>query len=173
MSAWQIESSGSLVEMYKLWYRYNGPIELDKLIHKILSHYSREYADFIAELYYLPTEKGGRKTPAFSGYRPQVKFDFAEYQTSGQQTFIDKEIAYPGDTVLAKIIVISPEILEGKLEEGMEFEFREGLHLIGTGRLKCIINDKLEKETQYPSQSNNTIEDSTNVFNLKWRRKPN
>jgi translation elongation factor EF-Tu-like GTPase len=48
-------------------------------------------ADFIATLTYRTTEQGGRKTAAVSGYRPQVKFDFAEMQTSGQQTFIDRK----------------------------------------------------------------------------------
>ena len=47
----------------------------------------------------MTTEQGGRKTPAFSSYRPQVKFDFTEMQKSGQQTFIDKETVYPGDKV--------------------------------------------------------------------------
>jgi translation elongation factor EF-Tu-like GTPase len=47
--------------------------------------------DFIALLKYRTSADGGRQTPAFSGYRPTIKFDFAEMQTSGQQTFIDKE----------------------------------------------------------------------------------
>lgn len=51
--------------------------------------------DFIAILYYKATNEGGRKTPVQYGYRPQVKFDFDEMQTSGQQTFIDKDIVYP------------------------------------------------------------------------------
>jgi translation elongation factor EF-Tu-like GTPase len=58
---------------------------------------------FIAELKYLETEKGGRKTVAKSGYRPQVQFDFSEMSTSGSQKFIDKEFVFPGETVLAEI----------------------------------------------------------------------
>jgi translation elongation factor EF-Tu-like GTPase len=57
---------------------------------------NRRSPDFVATLIYRTTEEGGRRTPAKSGYRPQVKFDFVEMQTSGQQVFMDKEWVYPG-----------------------------------------------------------------------------
>lgn len=66
-------------------------------------------------------------------------------QTSGQQTFIDKETVLPGDVVDAKIKILSPDYFAGNLTEGMNFEFREGATVIGTGKIKQIINDKLEK----------------------------
>jgi translation elongation factor EF-Tu-like GTPase len=66
--------------------------------------------DFIAELKYRTTEEGGRKTPVFkTDYRPQVKFPFSNMQTSGQQTFLDKDIVYPGDTVTAEIAIIATD----------------------------------------------------------------
>jgi len=64
--------------------------------------------DLIAELYYRTPEEGGRKTTAFSGYRPQIKFSFSEMQTSGQQKFIGTDKAGPGDTVKAEIAILSP-----------------------------------------------------------------
>ena len=93
----------------------------------------------------MTTEQGGRKTPAFSSYRPQVKFDFTEMQTSGQQTFIDKVIGYPGDKVKAKIKILSPDYFEDSLKAGMNFEIRDGSNVIGTGQIKHVINGKLEK----------------------------
>lgn len=93
----------------------------------------------------MTTEQSGRKTPAFSSYRPQVKFDFTEMQTSGQQTFIDKVIGYPGDKVKAKIKILSPDYFEDSLTAGMNFEIREGSNVIGTGQIKHVINGKLEK----------------------------
>ncbi len=101
--------------------------------------------DFIAQLTYLTTEAGGRKTPAFSGYRPQVKFSFSEMQTSGQQVFIDKQEVYPGDTVKAQITIISDTYFAGKLYEGLDFEFLEGSRIIGTGVILEIINTTLKK----------------------------
>jgi translation elongation factor EF-Tu-like GTPase len=96
--------------------------------------------DFIAELHYLTTEQGGRKTPAWSGYRPQVKFGFSEMQTSGQQKFIDKEIVYPGDFVKAEISIISVDFFKNKLKIGLDFEFREASRVIGTGKIIEILN---------------------------------
>ena len=103
--------------------------------------------DFIATLKYRTAEEGGRKTPAFSGYRPQVKFSFSEMQTSGQQTFIDAEVVYPGDTVKAEFKILSVALFANCLEEGMNFEFREGSRIIGIGEIIEIVNEKLRKIT--------------------------
>ena len=96
--------------------------------------------DFIAELQYLTTEQGGRKTAALSGYRPQVKFAFSNNQTSGQQKFIDKYTVYPGDKVFAEIAIISTDFLIAKLEIGLQFDFREGSRVIGTGIITKVLN---------------------------------
>jgi translation elongation factor EF-Tu-like GTPase len=104
--------------------------------------------DFIAKLIYFTTEQGGRRTPAFSGYRPQVKFAFSDMQTSGQQIFLDKETVYPGDIVEAEISIISTEFFAGVLEEGMPFEFREASQIIGAGTILKILNPVLQKNIQ-------------------------
>jgi len=101
--------------------------------------------DFIAILNYHTSENGGRKTPAFSGYRPQVKFDFDPSQTSGHQTFIDKTVVYPGETVTAAIRIIGVEYFAGRLDEDMLFDFREGSRIIGIGRIIQIINHALRR----------------------------
>ncbi|MDP4284348.1 MAG: hypothetical protein Q8891_07995 [Bacteroidota bacterium] len=146
-NAWDIEAGSSISELIDLSTEFYNEADFDKIIGNILNHYEQEFSkvDFIAELKYLTTEQGGRKTPAYSGYRPQVKFGFTEMQTSGQQTFIDKEIVYPGETVNAKIKILSPDFFAGNLTEGMKFEFREGSKIIGIGQITDIINDKLEK----------------------------
>ncbi len=102
--------------------------------------------DFIALLTYRTMEEGGRKTQVFkTGYRPQIKFEFSEMQSSGQQKFLDKEIVYPGDKVEVEIQLLTPDFFENKLTEGMNFEFREGSKIIGTGEIKLIINERLMK----------------------------
>jgi hypothetical protein len=103
-------------------------------------------ADFIATLTYKTTEQGGRKTPAKSGYRPQIKFNFEEMQTSGEQTFIEHKMVFPGNMVNAEIKLLSPEYFENKLHYGTKFEFREGETIIGTGKIIHIINEKLKAE---------------------------
>lgn len=101
-------------------------------------------SDFIAELEYK--SEGGRTTPAMSGYRPQIKFEFDEMQTSGQQQFINRKLVFPGDKVIAEINILSVDHFANKLEEGMEFEFREGSRIIGNGKILTIVNSKLKKE---------------------------
>ena len=102
--------------------------------------------DFIAELKYKTTEDGGRKTPAFSGYRPQLKFNFTDLQSSGSQFFINTDIANPGESVIAEIQILSPHFYHNQLEIGMDFELREGEVIIGTGKIIEIINKTLEKK---------------------------
>lgn len=128
------ELTGGEIEVAASEYFFNNKFQIDK-----------GKADFIATLTYLTTEEGGRQTPAISGYRPQVKFGFSEMQTSGQQTFIDRKIVYPGDTVEAEIRIISVDHFAGRLKEKMKFDFREGARIIGTGEIKHIINEKLKQ----------------------------
>lgn len=111
--------------------------------------FATQAIDFIAFLSYCTTEQGGRSTPVFnSGYRPQNKFEFSEMQTSGEQRILNKEIVYPGDKVEAEIKLLTTDFLENRLTEGMNFEFREGSKIIGTGEIKTIINERLKKASR-------------------------
>ncbi len=149
--AWRQEAGSSIVEMLDLSEKYYNQIDFDKILQDIFSYYEKllQDIDFIAELKYLTTEEGGRKTPVFSsGYRPQIKFDFDEMQTSGQQTFLNKETVYPGDAIEAAIKIISVDHFAHCLTEGMAFEFREGSRLIGTGIISSVLNDNLKKASR-------------------------
>jgi hypothetical protein len=99
---------------------------------------------FIADLQYFTPEQGGRKTPAFSGYRPHIKFGFSEMMTSGQQKFIDKEKVFPGEKVRAEITIMSIDFFKNKLTVGLNFNFREGPHIIGTGIITEILYEDLK-----------------------------
>ncbi|PRD46153.1 EF-Tu C-terminal domain-related protein [Sphingobacterium haloxyli] len=126
------ELTGGEIDVAAYEYFHNNKFQIDK-----------GEADFIATLTYFTKEQGGRQTPAFSGYHPQVKFEFSEMQTSGQQTFIDRTTVYPGDTVEAEIKIIAIEHFAGLLNDKMKFDFREGSRIIGTGQIKHIINNQL------------------------------
>lgn len=144
---------GNRQEFYKL---FNGNGE--ELTGGAIEHNAWEYfykhkfeidhsqADFIAQLDYK--KEGGRSTPAMSGYRPQIKFDFDDMQTSGDQKFIDKTVVFPGDRVTAAIKILSVDHFANKLETGMEFDFREGSVVIGTGKILLIVNEKLKREVR-------------------------
>jgi hypothetical protein len=148
--AWKVAAGSSIAELIDTSTRFCNESNFDNILKNTLDFYEQEFnrVDFIAKLKYRTTEQGGRQTPAKSSYRPQVKFDFSEMQTSGQQTFIDKETVFPGDTVDAKIKLLSSGYFAGCLTLGMEFEFREGAKIIGTGEIKYIVNDKLEKASR-------------------------
>ncbi len=145
-NSWQLEAGSSIAELIDISKRFYNENNFDNILKNILDFYDQEFkvTDFIAKLTYKSTNEGGRKTPAHSGYRPQIKFDFTEMQTSGQQTFIDRDIVFPGETVEAKVKILSPDYFAGTLTEGMEFEFREGEKTIGKGEIKYIVNDKLD-----------------------------
>ena len=129
--------TGGQIEIFAWEYFHNNKFELEN-----------SNADFIATLTYKTTKQGGRKTSAKTGYRPQMKFDFDEMQTSGQQTFIDRELVFPGDTVEAEIKILAIDHFANRLSEKMQFEFREGATVIGTGIIKHIINEKLKKASR-------------------------
>jgi hypothetical protein len=149
-------SIGDKQEDFKIYdYQNNlisdcGELEVEayEYFHNHKFEFENSEADFIATLTYLTTENGGRKTPAMSNYRPQIKFDFDEMQTSGQQTFIEREMVFPGETVNAEIKIIAVEHFAHKLKEGMTFEFLEGPTLIGTGKIKLIKNELLRKASR-------------------------
>src|ERR1700744_1853392 len=102
--------------------------------------------DFIAELYYLTPEQGGRRTPFFkTGYRPQVEFPFSSMQTSGQQTFLNKDVVYPGDNVIVEIAIASPQFFEKQLSVGLNFLCKEGSRIIAKGKILEILNFSLLK----------------------------
>lgn len=101
-------------------------------------------ADFIATLTYRTSEEGGRSTPAFSGYRPGIQFDFDTMQTSGEQMFLEQDQVFPGGMVKAEIRIVSVDYFAGKLKEGMTFEFKEGAQVIGCGIIDKLLNPKLK-----------------------------
>src|SRR5882757_6786274 len=72
--------------------------------------------DFTAELQFFTTEQGGRKTPVFTNYFPQVKFAFSIIHVGGRQKFLNKTIVYPGEDVVAEITLLMPETFNGKLK---------------------------------------------------------
>lgn len=101
--------------------------------------------DFIAVLNFLPTESGGRNNFALSGYRPAIKFEFSELQTSARQVYIDREKVFPGDIVEAEIKMVSADQFQGMLTRQMKFDFREGSSIIGTGVIKHVVDSKLQR----------------------------
>lgn len=84
-----------------------------------------------AEISFLKTEEGGRKSAAFSGYRPQFYYDGHDWDA--QHTYIGVEKVAPGETALAHLTFMSPEYHRERVHVGMPFEVREGAKVVARG----------------------------------------
>jgi elongation factor Tu len=86
------------------------------------------HTKFEGEVYVLSKEEGGRKTPFFSGYRPQ--FYFRTTDVTGSVNLIgDAEMCMPGDNANIAVELICPIALE----QGVRFAIREGGRTVGSG----------------------------------------
>jgi len=101
-------------------------------------------ADVEAEVTLLATDRGGRRSHAATGYRPQHRV-LPNYQTSGEHRYIGRSELKPGQTGLATIKFLSPESYPHCLWVGRELEVAEGNRMVGTARITKIFNPLLEK----------------------------
>lgn len=89
---------------------------------------------FSAQVYVLTKEEGGRHTPFFTGYRPQI------FVRTTDVTGVIKlpegvEMVMPGDNITMQIEMISTIAME----KGMRFAVREGGRTVGAGAVTEII----------------------------------
>jgi len=87
-----------------------------------------------AQVYVLTKEEGGRHTPFFSGYRPQL------YVRTTDVTGVIKlpegvEMVMPGDNINMEIDLITTIAME----KGMRFAIREGGRTVGAGAVTEIV----------------------------------
>ena len=94
--------------------------------------------DIEAEITFLTPEEGGRKVPAFSGYRPQFCYDGHDWDA--RQDYVGVSEVYPGQTVTAELTFANPHYQFGKLYPGKEFLIREGPTVVGRGKVTKILN---------------------------------
>ena len=83
---------------------------------------------FEAEVYVLSKDEGGRHTPFFKGYRPQIYFRTTDV-TGACELPDGVEMVMPGDNINMKVKLISPIAME----EGLRFAIREGGRTVGAG----------------------------------------
>ncbi len=92
------------------------------------------HTEFMAEVYVLKKEEGGRHTPFFNGYRPQ--FFVRTMDVTGSINLpAGVEMVMPGDNVNMKVELIVPVALEA----GSRFAIREGGRTVGAGVITQII----------------------------------
>jgi len=89
---------------------------------------------FLAEVYVLSKEEGGRHTPFFNGYRPQFYFRTTDV-TGSIDLPAGTEMVMPGDNVSITVQLIQPIAME----EGLRFAIREGGKTVGAGVVAKVI----------------------------------
>src|SRR5512132_4242485 len=92
------------------------------------------HTTFKGEVYVLSKEEGGRHTPFFKGYRPQLYFRTTDV-TGVAELPAGTEMVMPGDNVSLVIELITPVAME----KGLRFAIREGGHTVGAGTIAEIV----------------------------------
>src|SRR5207245_255573 len=92
------------------------------------------HTKFKSEVYALKKEEGGRHTPFFTGYRPQVYFRTTDV-TGVAKLPEGVEMVMPGDNVQMEIELIQPIAMD----QGLRFAIREGGRTVGSGVVSEII----------------------------------
>ncbi|BAY14431.1 protein synthesis factor, GTP-binding [Nostoc sp. HK-01] len=97
------------------------------------------HTQFEGEVYVLTEKEGGRKTPFFSGYRPQFYVRTTDV-TGTIKAFTsddgaDVEMVMPGDRIKVTVELINAIAIE----TGMRFAIREGGRTIGAGVVAKIV----------------------------------
>jgi translation elongation factor EF-Tu-like GTPase len=99
--------------------------------------------DIEGEFHILPTNLGGRRGPAFSGYRPAHKVH-DNYLTSAQHEYVGVTQIAPGETAHAKVWFITPDIYPHCLWSGRVIDVQEGSRVVGRLTVTKILNKTLE-----------------------------
>jgi elongation factor Tu len=98
------------------------------------------HTKFNGEVYVLTEKEGGRKTPFFSGYKPQFYVRTTDVTGTIDAFTADDgsaaEMVMPGDRIKMSVSLISPVAIE----QGMRFAIREGGRTIGAGVVTEIVS---------------------------------
>lgn len=92
------------------------------------------HAHFLAEVYILKKEEGGRHTPFHNKYRPQ--FYFRTTDVTGEIMLPDGvEMVMPGDNLTIEVQLIA----DIAMSKGLRFAIREGGRTVGAGQVTEIL----------------------------------
>ncbi|KAG8840154.1 translation elongation factor Tu [Serendipita sp. 411] len=99
----------------------------------------KSHTKFLAQIYALTKDEGGRYAPFHNGYRPQLFIRTADVTATLNfpegTPDPDEKMVVPGDNIELAITVHT----DIALEEGSRFTLREGGKTVGTGIVTKII----------------------------------
>ncbi len=92
------------------------------------------HTTFLAEIYVLKKEEGGRHTPFHNKYRPQ--FYIRTLDVTGEIELPEgREMVMPGDNVTITVKLIYPVAIN----QGLRFAIREGGRTVGAGQVVSVV----------------------------------
>ncbi|MDR1783211.1 MAG: elongation factor Tu [Dysgonamonadaceae bacterium] len=95
----------------------------------------KPHTSFMASVYILKKEEGGRHTPFHNKYRPQ--FYIRTLDVTGEITLPEgTEMVMPGDNLEIKVDLIYPVACN----EGLRFAIREGGRTVGSGQITKLLD---------------------------------
>jgi elongation factor Tu len=92
------------------------------------------HTEYEAHVYILTEEEGGRKTPFFTGYRPQFYFRTTDV-TGEVKLRPGTEMVQPGDDVTLDVTLITPIAMD----VNQRFAIREGGRTVGSGVVTKVV----------------------------------
>jgi len=95
----------------------------------------KPHKNFLAQVYVLSKEEGGRHTPFFNGYRPQFYVRTTDV-TGSIKLPEGVEMVMPGDNIEMTVELIQPVAME----EGVKFAIREGGRTVGAGICTKVVS---------------------------------
>ena len=108
--------------------------------------------DVRVKLRFLSTAEGGRRTLAYSNYRPQFFYAGQHYAVNHR---FPKEGVAPGEITEAELAFASPGLLQGQIHLGATFEIYEGAKKVAEGEIVQIwaLAENAETDrTKYPAR---------------------
>ena len=91
----------------------------------------------------LPTDKGGRKRPVATGYRPALMF-ITHRSYSCEIELLDKDELKPGDNAMVNIKLLPAKTIPKNIRINDSFTLLEGNKAVGNG---IILNEIIKKES--------------------------
>ncbi len=102
-------------------------------------------ADCIGLFTLFATAAGGKGQAVASGYRPQHMLH-ANYQSSGLHEYEGTQLLGPGESAIAKVWFITPEVYPACLWSGRAVSVLEGSRVVGTLQVREVLNPILRCE---------------------------
>lgn len=102
---------------------------------------SRIAYTFNALITLLPTALGGRRSAAFTGYRPNINFNTEQHFCS-EIHLSDTESLAPGESAVAKIVMLPARHIRRNIGVSDAFKITEGTRVVGMGVIQEVLERK-------------------------------